>query len=131
MENRNSFSDCYSLMSIAKLDSGICTKYRKSEHCHELTTISQALLASILSDAIRLVTELFHCEVEQADTEIYDMANVSVAASNSVTITAKIVYLRNNTILTMYLNVQEANETATGYFWQFPVRNGINSIDIR
>jgi hypothetical protein len=131
MENRNTDSDCYSLVSIAKLDSGICTKYKKSEHCHELKTIGQPLLASLLLDSIRLVTELFHCQVDPLETEIYDMANVFVVASNSLTITSKIVYLKNNTILTMYLNIQEANETATGYFWQFPVKTGINSIHIR
>src|SRR5206468_5205316 len=103
-------------------------KYKKREQCRELGVVNQHMLSSLLKESIRLVAELFNCHVENLESEIIDMANVPVLASGSLTLTSKLVYLKGNTMLTLYLNVQEDSNTATGYFWQFPVRTGLNAI---
>jgi hypothetical protein len=118
------FKTCaYSKVSIVTLESGLSLKFKKKyDLLNDAEYIQLQDLIEMLKEIIYLTLDLYHCKIEMSDIELCNMITAQVNSIDSISITSKIDYLKNNTFLTLFLNTQENNSSTAGLFWQFPIK---------
>jgi hypothetical protein len=120
----------YSNISIIKLESGINVKFKKKYDLLNNTDfiLSQDLI-NMLKETIYITLDVYQCKIGISENEIGNMIGSHVYAVDSISITSKIDYLKNHTLLTIFLPTHENNGSSAGLFWQFPIMSENNLVN--
>ena len=119
----------YSNVSIAKLDSGMNLTFKRKYSSLSSGYIQEKELSEMILETIRYTMDMFNYTMDKEEWEMNDLCSIQIQQTESVSITSKIVDLKNTRVLTLFLGARNSACPAGELFWQFPLHGPLREMN--
>ena len=80
----------------------------------------------MILETIRYTMDMFDCVMDKSEWEMSDLCSIQIQQTDSVSITSKIVDLKNTRVLTLFLGAHSKAFPVSELFWQFPLHGALS-----
>ena len=118
----------YANVSIAKLDSGMNLTFKRKLPTLTSGYIKEEELSGMILETIRYTMDMFNYTMDK-EWEMNDLCSIQIQQTESISITSKIVNLKNTRVLTLFLGARNNASHAAELFWQFPLHGPLREVN--
>lgn len=131
MKTNPSFSHLfnYANVSIAKLDFGMNLTFKRKYSNLPSGFIQEEELSEMIMETIRYTMDMFNYTMDKEEWKMNDLCSIQIQETESVSITSKIVDLKNTRVLTLYLGARNSAIPTGELFWQFPLHGPLRKMN--